>query len=81
MVLKINHTVILLYTLYLMNAFCATVVRINLSRTAYEMLEDAGSIEICATLSGPDIERSLMVFLITSEDTAQGSCDKIICLP
>ena len=72
---------IVLYTLYLMNIFCATVVKVDLSRTAYEILEDAGSIEICATLSGPGIQRSLMVLLITSEDTAQGSCDKIICLP
>lgn len=48
------------------------VVRIDLNQTSYEVVEDAGSNEVCATLSGPGIERELMVLLITSEDTAQG---------
>lgn len=47
-------------------------MRIDLNQTSYEVVEDAGSNEVCATLSGPGIERDLMVLLITSEDTAQG---------
>lgn len=54
---------------------CVLVVRIDLNQTAYEIVEDAESTEVCATLSGPGIERNLMLFLITLEDTAQGSCD------
>ena len=46
-------------------------MRIDFDQTAYEVVEDAGSVEVCATLSGPDIERNLMVLLIISEDTAQ----------
>lgn len=48
------------------------VVRIDVEQSIYEVTEDAGSVEICANLSGPNIERSLAVFLVTSEDTAQG---------
>ena len=50
-------------------------MRIDLNQTTYEIVEDAGSVEVCATLSGPGIERNLTLFLITLEDTAQGSCD------
>ena len=48
-------------------------MRIDFDQTAYEVVEDTGSVEVCAMLSGPDIERNLMVFLITSEVTAQGN--------
>ena len=48
------------------------VVRVDLNQTMYETVEDAGSIEICASLFGPAIERNLMVLLITSVNTAQG---------
>lgn len=46
-------------------------MRVDLSQTTYEVMEDAGSIEVCATLSGPGIERNLMILLVTSEGTAQ----------
>ena len=48
------------------------VVRVDIDQSIYEITEDAGRVEICASLSGPNIERSLMVFLVTSEDTAKG---------
>ena len=48
-------------------------MRIDFDQTAYEVVEDAGSIEVCGTLSGPDIEQNLMVLLITSDVTAQGN--------
>ena len=51
-----------------------TVVRIDLNQTTYEIVEDVGGIEVCDTLSGPGIERNLMVLLSTFEDTAQGMC-------
>ena len=56
------------------------VVNIDLNQTAYEIMEDAGSVEVCAILSGPGIERNLMVFLITLEDTAQGSVISLLPL-
>ena len=74
MVLKkkriINHEyyVCMVYTI-----ICsAIVVRVDLSQTTYEVTEDAGSVEICAMLSGPGIERNLMILLVISEGTAQG---------
>ena len=54
------------------------VVQVEFSQTAYETTEDARGVEICADLSGPDIERSLMVFLTTSEGTAQGMCKESV---
>ena len=45
---------------------------VDLTQTVYEAPEDAGSVEVCAILSGSDIERTLSVQLLTSENTAQG---------
>ena len=45
---------------------------VDLTQTVYEAPEDAGSVEVCAILSGPDIERTLSVQLLTSKNTAQG---------
>jgi hypothetical protein len=72
MVLKADHKRCAYYT---MIVHFVLVVRIDLDQTVYEVVEDAGSVEVCATLSdsGPGIERNLMVFLIISEDTAQGN--------
>ena len=55
------------------------VVMVDLNQATYEVAEDAGSVEVCATLSGPGIERNLMVLLVTFEDTAQGICKDHLC--
>ena len=44
---------------------------VDLDQTVYEVVEDSEGVEICVNLSGPSIEQSLIVFLQTSEDTAQ----------
>lgn len=48
------------------------MVRIDLVQTDFEVPEDVENVEICATLSGSDIERNLIVLLVTDVDTAQG---------
>ncbi len=71
MVLIVDHKHSAYY--YITIVYCVLVVRVDLDQTAYEVVEDAGSFEVCATLSDPGIERNLVVFLIVSEDTAQGN--------
>ena len=77
MVIKCCQYCFRIIAISIVDAHCIllyVVVQVEFSQTVYETTEDSGGVEICAELSGPDIERSLMAFLTTSEGTAQGMC-------
>ena len=54
---------------------CVSDVTIGLERTSTTVDEDAGIVEVCASVQGPvELQRSVRVVLSTRPGTALGNC-------